>query len=340
MRTVLCCLCLLAVLSPVPLLAEASSDWEQIVALDAGPKASINSPEQLKSATLQHLERQEKVLRGFLASYPADTHTFSVYLRLAHLLAVRSELKGSGKDWEESMKVLDNLETRSAPESRCDVDFARISLSMQRLKPGDSNGDEGLLQKMREFQEKYPQDRRNGRLLVEIATLYDEQPAKKEALLQQAKLLASDPPTQNRITDDLKRLALLDKPLELQFVSRQGKPVNLKDYRGKVVFVVFFAEWSAPSLKAAEGVQAALKNIPQARALGISLDQSADKLAALVKSRGLDWPVYFDGKGWNSPLARGFGINSLPTVWLVDRDGILRRLNVRDDWEEAVRRAQ
>lgn len=340
MKALLPLLILLAACLPMPLRADLAADWAQIVALDAGPKAEVNSAEQFKIATLQHLERQENALRKFIVQYPEDTHTFSAYLRLAHLLAIRSDLKANEHDWAEAIKVLDELESRTAPDSLSDVAFARISLSMIRLKPGNSKAIEEVLQKIREFQQAYPQDRRNGRLLVEIATLFDDQPARKESLLQQARLVAVDVEIKKRVEDDLKRVALVDKPLELQFTPVQGKAVDLNEYRGKVVFVVFFAQWSPPSLKAIEGLQAALKRLPQARALGISLDQDPGKLAAFAKSRGLDWPIACDGKGWGSPLARNYGINSLPTIWLVDRNGVLRRLNVRSDWEDAVRQSR
>ena len=47
----------------------------------------------------------------------------------------------------------------------------------------------------------------------------------------------------------------------------------------------------------------------------------------LVKSRNINWPVGYDGKGWESPLVRELGINGLPTVWLLDSGGRLRSLN-------------
>jgi hypothetical protein len=93
-------------------------------------------------------------------------------------------------------------------------------------------------------------------------------------------------------------------------------------------------------MKAVEAVQRAVKRNPQAMAIAISLDQSPEILTTYLKAHHLGWPAYCDGKGWNSPLARGFGINSLPTVWLVDESGILRRLNVRGDWDEAIRKAR
>ena len=51
----------------------------------------------------------------------------------------------------------------------------------------------------------------------------------------------------------------------------------------------------------------------------------------------MTWPVACDGKGWESPLVRGLGINALPTVWLLDAHGRLRSLNAL---ESAVAQAR
>jgi peroxiredoxin len=319
--------------------SDAEADWNRILASESAPKADIHSQEQAQAATLQLLERQEKALRKFIADYPSNAHCFGAKLRLAHLLTVRSELNSSSNDWPEAMKTLDQLAASAPAEKKPDVAFARISLQMLKAKPGDAAGAEPLLKAAREFQRDYPKDRRVAPLLVELSTLFDDQPARKESLLQQARMAATDLPTQKRIEDDLKRLALLGKPLVLHFTSQQGKAVDLKDFQGKPGFVVFFAQWSGPSLKAVEGVQAVVKKYPQAYALGISLDKSPETASAFLKSHRIDWPLYCDGQGWNSPLARSYGLNSIPTVWLVDREGILRRLNVRTEWEEALREA-
>jgi hypothetical protein len=57
------------------------------------------------------------------------------------------------------------------------------------------------------------------------------------------------------------------------------------------------------------------------------MDPKRETVLETIKAHHLNWPLAFDGKGWDSPLARGFGINMVPTVWLVDRQGHLRSLN-------------
>jgi hypothetical protein len=50
----------------------------------------------------------------------------------------------------------------------------------------------------------------------------------------------------------------------------------------------------------------------------------------------MPWPQYFDGKQWDNDFGRQFGIQSIPTMWLVDKTGNLRDLNAREDLAEKV----
>jgi hypothetical protein len=50
----------------------------------------------------------------------------------------------------------------------------------------------------------------------------------------------------------------------------------------------------------------------------------------------MTWPQYFDGKGWGNKYAQEFGINSIPSMWLVDKQGKLRDLEARGGLDEKV----
>ncbi|MBS0657034.1 MAG: TlpA family protein disulfide reductase [Verrucomicrobia bacterium] len=72
--------------------------------------------------------------------------------------------------------------------------------------------------------------------------------------------------------------------------------------------------------------------------VGISLDseKTKEKLGQVVTREQMFWPQYFDGKGWKNELAVRFHINSIPAVWLVDRDGIVRDTVANLDLEARV----
>ena len=76
-------------------------------------------------------------------------------------------------------------------------------------------------------------------------------------------------------------------------------------------------------------LQKTLSDLPenQVQIVGVSLDRNREPLERLVTEQKIEWPIICDGKGWESPIVRSLGINSLPTSWLLDREGKLRSLN-------------
>jgi len=46
-----------------------------------------------------------------------------------------------------------------------------------------------------------------------------------------------------------------------------------------------------------------------------------------VKENRIPWPEYFDCKGELNAFALKFDVGGIPTMWLLDRKGVLRDLN-------------
>ena len=75
--------------------------------------------------------------------------------------------------------------------------------------------------------------------------------------------------------------------------------------------------------------------------VGISLDRAGekDKLAAFVKQRGMSWVQTYTGKGWSDPTARYYGVRSIPSIWVVGRDGKVVSRNARRSLEATIDKA-
>jgi peroxiredoxin len=55
--------------------------------------------------------------------------------------------------------------------------------------------------------------------------------------------------------------------------------------------------------------------------IGISFDESREKFDEYIKENKMPWPQYFDGKGWQNEVGPTYGIQSIPTMYLLDKDG-------------------
>lgn len=309
--------------------ASADEDWQAIVALDAGPQEQPKTREAAAQMVATHLARQEKVLRAFLAEHSADERIFEGKLRLARLLEIRASFENSSKALAESKRLLETLEKTATPEQRPQLDFAKVARLMRGLRPSDPSQREAVLKAARQFQAAHPTDSRVAALLAEVATLFDQQPTTKEALLEDARSANPDDELKARINDDLKRVRLLGTEVSLRFTTLQGEEFQVEALRGRPVFVIFFATVSPPAVAALGQLQQEIASLPKGSVavVGVSLDEKREPLVALLKARGLTWPVAFDGRSWESPLVRDFGINALPTVWLLDSRGRLRSLS-------------
>ena len=326
--------------------AEADRAWQVILQQAAGPGTRFHNQEEALAAARKHLDAQDTSLREFIHVYPDDPRAYSARIRLSSVLSAEGRMNNRPALVAEAQKILTDIETdpQTPPPVKADAGFARVSRSMENVAghPVDDAARDGLLKAARAFDAAYPDDRRTAGLLTEVATLYDADPTQKKSLLEEAAPRATDESLRGRISDDLKRLNLLGRPLELRvFPWQGGMPINVGAAHGRVSVVLFWASSSMPALHEL----ARLKEIAvefQGQPVdfyGISLDEDRAQLADTIKAADLHWPVQCDGRGWKGDLVRSLGINALPTVWVLNRRGELTTLNARENPSGSIRAA-
>lgn len=125
-----------------------------------------------------------------------------------------------------------------------------------------------------------------------------------------------------------------------------GKPLRLADYRGKVVVLVFSASWCGWCLKEIpheKALAARMQGRPFAL-LGVNCDSNIAAARALAAREGITWPEWFDGdpaapETRDGPIQASYGIQSYPTVLVLDERGVIRDRDVRGQaLDEAVDR--
>src|ERR1044071_7246329 len=131
---------------------------------------------------------------------------------------------------------------------------------------------------------------------------------------------------------------LLGKPIAIAFDAVDGRHVDTAQMRGKVVLIDFWATWCPPCVKEVPVVKAAYEKL-QARGfeiVGISMDDKKEDLVTFVAAQKLPWPQYFETSGWDNKFGKQFGIEQIPTMWLLDKSGKLRDIDVTEQLEQKV----
>ena len=63
----------------------------------------------------------------------------------------------------------------------------------------------------------------------------------------------------------------------------------------------------------------------------VNMDKDVNSMQQAMEIIGADWPVYHDGKAYDGELAVMFGVTRCPHTILIDRDGIIRAVDIRYD---------
>ena len=322
-------------------MASPDSDWEAVVALDKGPAANPTSMEEAKAQAVSHLSRQRRALEEFVERHPGDDRVVDARIRLASLQATSGKIDGKQSRIDDAMRRFSAIESDESisREQRAEAGFRRVCLLMQSLDGMEAGRRGDFVNAARNFEGRYPRDPRVPRLLVEVATICDEDPRLKRELLERAAGYPVDAALKARIADDLRRLDLLGKPFDRKFQLLDGGVFRTASMRGRVGVLVFWSAESIPSILWMRDFRRALATLPAGKiaVAGIALDTDRGVVDGALRQLGVpNWPMGFDGKGWDSPLARVCGINALPTVFLIDQRGVLRSINARHSYMQLI----
>ena len=112
-----------------------------------------------------------------------------------------------------------------------------------------------------------------------------------------------------------------------------GETFALSQQRGKVVLVDFWATWCNSCREEIPQLKNYYKEfkIKGFEIIGISLDSSEEKLKEFIKKDSLDWKFSLSGKVWKDETVMRYGVNSIPSHWLIDKRGILRSFGLKGE---------
>lgn len=135
--------------------------------------------------------------------------------------------------------------------------------------------------------------------------------------------------------------AAADPNAELVLKDTDGKDVRLSDFKGKVVYVDFWASWCGPcrqqmpfSHKLPE--KFSKKQLKNVVFLYISIDDTEDRWKKGIEQNQIGGVNALSPGGWSSAVCTKFNISSIPRYMLIDKQGNIANANAKRPSDETI----
>ncbi|MDJ0850203.1 MAG: TlpA disulfide reductase family protein [Myxococcota bacterium] len=103
-------------------------------------------------------------------------------------------------------------------------------------------------------------------------------------------------------------------------------PISLDRYKGKVVYLDFWASWCGPCLVSLPLLDELRREFPPDRfqVVAVNVDRDVARARRFLKKRPVGYPSATDPEG---RIPEKFGIETMPTSFLIDAKGVVRHVH-------------
>lgn len=123
----------------------------------------------------------------------------------------------------------------------------------------------------------------------------------------------------------------------------EGRPVSLSSFRGKYVWLNFWASWSSRAHRDSPLLADAYKRFKDKGfdIVGVSIDRNEDAWQKAVRRDSLVWTQVADLHSWQADIVDLYAIQKVPTGYLIDPQGVIvasdtNAKNLLDKLEEVM----
>ncbi len=246
----------------------------------------------------------------------AGIQTSSLPGGMAQLVALETEIKTSDANSELVPYIL--YRRISAEYNEKLRDTSMTNEQRQELQ-------EWWLKQLTDFATNYGKVPDAADAMYQLAMTQEFIGKQKEAQVWYQKILIDHkgtPPAQRAI-GSLRRLTAVGKPMNLPYKTLNGQNFDMRAYQGRVVLVIFWSTWCVPCAEDLPQLKAMYAESKAAgfEIVGIDLDTDRSLVEPYLRKEQIPWAQLYDEGGLDSKPAIDYGVISLPTMFLIGKDG-------------------
>jgi len=122
------------------------------------------------------------------------------------------------------------------------------------------------------------------------------------------------------------------EPVDFTLPLLNGTNITLSQFKGKVVFLNFWATWCGPCRSEMPSIEAVYQNLKNKglEILAVNLGDSKNKVSSFMNEYKLSFTAVLDEKDITGSY---YNVRAIPTTYIIDRRGlIIARLVGSIDW--------
>lgn len=178
---------------------------------------------------------------------------------------------------------------------------------------------------LRQYVEDYPRSEDAAEAMLQLGTNEEFAGEDEEAKKWYGQIVDGFPKSglAQKAAGAIRRLDSVGQAIKLHGAGANGKPVDLSQFRKKVVLIHYWATWCEPCKGELSLIKEAVAKYGKDgfTVISISLDNRKEDLTGYLRKHPLPWSHIFEEGGYDSRLASELGVITLPTMLLVDQDG-------------------
>ena len=136
------------------------------------------------------------------------------------------------------------------------------------------------------------------------------------------------------IGENIAKLSKTDVGAEVEMFEAptpEGDILSLKDAMGELTLIDFWASWCKPCRIENPNVVSVYNDYKDKgfSIISVSLDKKKRSWEKAIEEDNMDWYHISNLKYWNEPIAKEWGVRSIPATFLIDENGVIVAKNLR-----------